>query len=233
MTTLIQVKLQALKDRASLEAWNAIFRPMSFAQRIRNFYRIFSPDEVLMTSSFGTSSAFLLHWVQQAAPEQKVHFIDTGFHFSESLAYKNTLIQHFDLDVEVLRGDAALHAQTRKNKTWQSNPTACCRVNKLQPLEQVKDQYRVWISGLMSWQTPHRAEMKIFERKGSLLKFHPLLDVDEGEYLYFQSYYKWPQHPLLPYGYDSIGCMHCTVRGQGREGRWQGHNKNECGLHTG
>ncbi|MEM6380748.1 MAG: phosphoadenosine phosphosulfate reductase family protein [Bacteroidota bacterium] len=84
----------------------------------------------------------------------------------------------------------------------------------------------------MGFQTPHRAQLNIFERQGDIIKFHPIVDLSEGDFLYYQSYLKLPEHPLKIYGYESIGCMHCTVQGSGREGRWQGAQKTECGLHT-
>lgn len=233
MTTTTKVKLEQLKSGASLEQWNACFTPLTFSQRLQALYTLHACSEVLVTSSFGASSAFLLYWLSRIAPEQKIYFIDTGYHFPETLEYKQQLSERYKLRVEDVRPEARQHAGTRREKTWKSDPDRCCYINKLQPLEKVKPGHKVWISGLMGWQNPHRAGLRVFERQGDLLKFHPLVDIDEGEYLYYQSYLDLPEHPLVPYGYGSIGCMHCTVQGDGREGRWQGRSKSECGLHTG
>jgi phosphoadenosine phosphosulfate reductase len=95
----------------------------------------------------------------------------------------------------------------------------------------VKKKYKIWISGLMQWQSDHRASLDIFEERGDILKFYPLLDISKKERDDFISKHQLPFHPLVAKGYPSIGCKHCTLPGEDRDGRWNNNPKTECGLH--
>ncbi|MCB9266570.1 MAG: phosphoadenylyl-sulfate reductase [Lewinellaceae bacterium] len=215
----------------NLETLNEVFSPMNFEERIRQLYRFFPQKEVLFTSSFGTQSAFLLHLISRIRPGQPVHFIDTTFHFPETLAYKQQLAGRFGLNVIDVLPDTAQNKITAEEKLWKKDPGTCCMANKVLPLKPIKARHKVWISGLMAHQTDFRSNLRVFEQQGNILKFHPLIDIDEGEFLYYMSYHKLPRHPLEEKGYGSIGCEHCTSRGKGRSGRWKGLAKTECGLH--
>ena len=215
----------------SVELLNDIFTPLSFEERIQLLYKYFQEDDVLYTSSFGTNSAFLLSLVSKINPEQKVHFIDTTYHFPETIAYKEQLTKLFNLKVTDITPDTKGNELTREEEWWKDHPKMCCSINKVVPLEPIKAQHKVWISGLMSSQTDFRSRLRIFERQGDIIKFHPIIDIAEGDYLYYRSLNKLPSHPLEKYGYGSVGCMHCTAKGEGRAGRWKGSNKTECGLH--
>lgn len=213
------------------DALNEIFTPLPFEKRIRLLYHYFRQREVLLTSSFGAQSAFLLHLISQIQPAQPVHFIDTAFHFPETLAYKRRLAGQFGLQVIDVLPDPAQNKAAAEEQWWQKDAGACCTVNKVLPLEPIKAQHSVWMSGLMAYQTGFRSTLRVFEPKGNILKFHPLIDIDEGEFLYYMSYHNLPRHPLEDEGYGSIGCKYCTARGEGRSGRWKGLAKTECGLH--
>jgi len=233
----LEKDLQAMRARASqwldlsVELLNEIFTSLDFEERIRLLYRYFDEEEVLFTSSFGTNSAFLLHILSRIRPTQKVHFIDTTYHFPETLAYKAELTRLFNLDVVEIKPEPEENALTREEQWWKDHPRMCCSINKVVPLEPVKARHKVWISGLMAFQTPFRSHLRIFEKQGDILKFHPLIDIDEGEVLYHFEKNKLPQHPLSAAGYGSIGCVHCTKKGEGRSGRFQGQGRTECGLH--
>ena len=215
----------------NLETLNEIFTPLGFEERIRQLYKVFRQKDVLFTSSFGTRSAFLLHLVSRIRPSQPVHFIDTTFHFPETLAYKEQLAGLFGLNIIDVLPDPAQNRITAGEEWWKKDPGTCCSVNKVLPLQPVKARHKVWISGLMAHQTDFRSQLQVFEKQGDILKFHPLIDTDEGEFLYHISYHNLPRHPLEGKGYGSIGCAHCTAQGEGREGRWKGQGKTECGLH--
>ncbi len=215
----------------SVELLNDIFTPLSFERRIQLLYRYFEEKDVLFTSSFGGNSVFLLYFVSQIRPAQKVHFIDTTYHFQETLEYKEMLTERFNLNVIDVLPEPEQNALTREEQWWKDHPRMCCSINKVVPLEPIKAQHKVWISGLMSYQTEFRSHLRVFEKQGDILKFHPLIDIDEGEVLYHFSLHNLPRHPLEDLGYGSIGCMHCTEKGEGRNGRWKGQGRTECGLH--
>lgn len=210
---------------------NEVFAPLTFEERIKELYRYFPESEVLFTSSFGTKSAFLLHWVSKIHPGQKVHFIDTTYHFKETLDYKLKLQQLYNLEIIDVEPSEAENTLTREEEWWKDHPKMCCSINKVVPLEPIVAQHKVWISGLMAYQTKFRSHLRIFEKQGDILKFHPLIDIDEGEFLYHKELNNIPAHPLESQGYGSVGCTHCTVKGEGRSGRWEGTEKKECGLH--
>lgn len=222
----------AAPQKLSVDELNAIFTPLTFEERMAMLYRYFPETEVLVTSSFGASSVMLLSLVQRFRPTQPVYFLDTTFHFPETLSYKEELTQRFGLNLITLLPDTQRNEISRRLELWNQNPDRCCHYNKVLPLKPLKASHKVWVSGVMGFQTPHRANLRVFEeQEDGLLKFHPLIDINEGELLYYMAYHRLPRHPLEELGYASIGCTHCTAKGQGREGRWQGAGKVECGLH--
>ncbi len=218
-------------ESPSLEALNERYQPLNFEARLHQLYLDFAPDKVLVTSSFAATSAYFLHIISSIRPEQKIAFIDTGFHFRETLLYKEYLTKLLGLEVFSLRAEDWKHQFTETDQTYDKNPDFCCSINKVEPLEAIKPAYDVWISSLMSWQTDDRAQMGIFESRRGIIKFNPMIDVTEAERDAYISEHKLPFHPLVPHGYSSIGCTHCTVKGHGRSGRWAGKPKTECGLH--
>lgn len=214
-----------------IEALNARYAALDFEQRIRQLYVDFDVDKVLVTSSFAATSAYFLHLISRLQPLQKFAFIDTGFHFPETLAYRDYLIKLFDLKVFNVSAESWKHEFTVSDKTYEKDPDFCCAVNKVEPLDAIKPNYHIWVSSLMRWDTEHRAKLDIFEERGGILKFNPMIDVSRESRDEYIREHDLPFHPLVAHGYQSIGCIHCTVPGEGRSGRWVGKPKTECGLH--
>lgn len=210
---------------------NQAYAPLGFGARIRRLYEDFAPEKVLVTSSFAATSAYFLHIISRIRPEQVISFVDTGFHFPQTLKYRDELIRRFGLKVQDLRGDAYQHEWSVKERLYETDPDFCCSINKVQPLENVKPDYDVWVSSLMRWQSDERAELDIFEERRGIIKFNPMIDVTKEERDAYIREHDLPFHPLVAQGYSSIGCTHCTVPGEGRSGRWAGKPKTECGLH--
>lgn len=218
-------------NEKQIDRWNAEFKSLSPANRLFRFYDLFHHSEVMLTSSFATTSALLVHLVSYAEPNQTIFFIDTGYHFDETLEYKERLSDEYGLNVADVHPDEILHKQTREQELWKSDPNLCCQINKVMALEKLRTQYKVWISGLMSWQSNHRSELQIFDYRRGILKFYPLIDMTESERDAAFAKLDLPKHPLSFKGYGSIGCQQCTVPGDGRSGRWNNSPKTECGLH--
>jgi phosphoadenosine phosphosulfate reductase len=212
-----------------LEELNRKYETMTVEERILNVYNDF--EKVLFTSSFGTSAAILLHLVSKLKPEQKVHFIDTTYHFAETIEYRDNLTKKLGLKLENVLPADWKNAFTRDDKTWTKDPDLCCSINKVEPLDQLKPNFNVWMSGLMRFQNQERKSRKIFERKGDLLKFHPIIDLTEEDQKAYFDENDLPRHPLEKAGFSSIGCAQCTFKGKGRSGRWGNSAKTECGLH--
>lgn len=218
-------------SEAEVEALIARYLPLNFEERLKQLYVDFAPSQVLVTSSFAATSAYFLHIVSTIKPDQTIHFIDTGFHFPETVQYRQYLIDLFKLKVEDVRAEDWKHQFTVDDKTYERDPDFCCSINKVEPLELIKPNYKVWMSSLMHWQTDHRAGLPVFELRRGVLKFNPMIDVTRAERDAYIAEHQLPFHPMVARGYSSIGCTHCTVAGDGRSGRWLGKPKTECGLH--
>lgn len=226
--------MELTQDHTSVKeiiSLNKVYEPLDIYQRVEQLYKDFEENEIMLTSSFAATSAFLLKVFSDINKQQKIYFIDTGYHFTETLIYKEYLTKLYDLNVVSVRADKWKHEFTLKDETWKKNPDYCCSINKVEPLEELKSDYKVWVSGLMRWQSDHRSSLNVFEDRSGILKFYPLLDVTQEERDQFIKDHHLPFHPLKSKGYFSIGCEHCTVPGDDRSGRWNNSPKTECGLH--
>ena len=215
--------------KPDLKILNEKYIKLSPEERIKEIYNDF--DDVLLSSSFGTTAVFQLYLFYKAGIKQPVHFIDTSYHFQETLDYKEKLTKLFALEVIDIIPDKEQNNFSKLGELWRYDPDQCCQINKIEPFEKIRDQYEVWISGLMNWQSSHRERLDIFEEKKGVIKFYPILDVTEEEALQCIEENNLPIHPLKPLGYESIGCKHCTLKGKKRKGRWAQTVKTECGLH--
>jgi phosphoadenosine phosphosulfate reductase len=216
-------------EKVNLDQLNRKYKLLTPEERIREIYTDF--DRILLTSSFGTTAVFQLHLFYKQQIRQPVHFIDTTFHFRETMAYKEKLQRHFGLKIINIRPDPEWNNLSHENELWKFDPDQCCSINKVNPFEKIKENFDLWISGLMRWQSSHRDKLDIFEQRKGIVKFYPILDVTEKEALEYMGKYRLPIHPLKPLGYESIGCVHCTLKGKKRKGRWAQTVKTECGLH--
>ena len=224
----LELKHSALDRLVEL---NKKYRSLNVHDRIEELYHDFEVSDIMLTSSFAATSAMLLKFFSDVNKDQLIYFIDTGYHFKETLIYKDYLTKLYDLNVLDLTAEEWKHTFTTEDKTWTKDPDLCCSINKVQPLESIKEKYTVWVSGLMRWQSDNRSSLDIFEERNGMIKFYPLLDVTQDERESFIKDHHLPFHPLISKGYFSIGCEHCTVPGKGREGRWNNSPKTECGLH--
>lgn len=212
-----------------ISALNEQYRLLNPKERLEKLFADY--DKIVFTSSFGTTAAYLLHLINQIKPDQPIYFLDTTYHFAETIEYKKQLTEQFNLKVVDILPETWKNEFTRKDETWTKDQDLCCSINKVEPMDRLKEGQKLWISGLLSYQNKHRKELPIFEQKSDIIKFYPIIDVTEQE---MEQYYidnNIPKHPLQAQGYDSIGCAQCTVKGKGREGRWTNTSKTECGLH--
>jgi len=220
--------MQAQYDLKSL---NTLYKPLTVYKRVEQLYKDVNEDDIMLTSSFAATSAFLLKVFSDVNKNQKIYFIDTGYHFKETLIYKEYLTQLYDLNVVNVEADESAHQLSKENSMWETQPNRCCHINKVEPLNHIKADYKIWVSGLMKWQSDFRSSLNFFEQKETIIKFYPLLDIDfEGRDAFIREHHL-PFHPLKSKGYSSIGCKQCTKPGEDRSGRWNNNPKTECGLH--
>jgi len=214
-----------------IKEFNKRYNPMTVYQRVEQLYKDFDAKDIMLTSSFAATSAFLLKVFSDVNKEQVIYFIDTGYHFKDTMIYKEYLTQLYDLNVVSISADEKSHKFTSENEMWKKEPNQCCHIHKVEPLSLIKKDYKVWVSGLMKWQSDFRNSLNIFEEREKITKFYPLLDIDFIGRDSFIREHHLPFHPLKSKGYSSIGCKHCTVPGNDRSGRWNNSPKTECGLH--
>lgn len=215
-----------------LHILNKEYRGLDPEARIRKLFRDIPVEDILFTSSFGTSSALLLHMLSRVQPGFPVHFIDTGYLFPETIAYREELEKQLNLNIKEVKPDPARQTFTRSNETYRHNHDLCCYINKVYPVEILKSQYKIWIAGLLQYQSPHRENRQVFEWQDGIVKFHPVVDMRREEVDMYRYLWNLPVHPLVERGYGSVGCIHCTQKGSGRSGRWSSLSKTECGLHA-
>ncbi|MDX1685849.1 MAG: phosphoadenylyl-sulfate reductase [Saprospiraceae bacterium] len=194
--------------------------------------------EIFATSSFQTHSIPMLHILHRIDRDIDVLFINTGFHFPETLSFRDKIAEDFGLNVIDVRPSMPKNQQMDDdgNLFFVSDPDYCCYLNKTQPLEPYLKKYDVWISGVRASQSQARSGMNIEEKAPfGTIRFHPMLDWTSKEIHDYRKKYELPEHPLDKYGYQSIGCAPCTRKfdpADERSARWFGLNKEECGLHT-
>jgi phosphoadenosine phosphosulfate reductase len=167
----------------------------------------------------------LLRLDQGTGRAVRIVTIDTGVLFPETLATWRAFEERFGVEIEVQ--DAS-----NREQPW-SGPEHCCSAAKVAALESTLDGAEGWITGLRREQGPTRADAELIERdnKRGLWKYNPLAHWTEKDLWRRIHERELPYNPLHDQGYESIGCAPCTQPGSGREGRWAGTDKTECGLH--
>lgn len=213
----------------NIDDLNREYKALSPEERVKRLFNNF--EDIVFTSSFGTTAAYLLHLIAKIRPEQEVYFLNTTYHFAETLQYKDDLVEQFKVNLIEVLPEEWKNEFTRKDETWTKDQDLCCSINKVEPMDKIKEGKKVWISGLLGYQNKHRKNLPIFEEKNGMIKFYPIIDVSEEEVKAYFEANNIPFHPLQAQGYESIGCAQCTVKGKGREGRWNNTSKTECGLH--
>ena len=164
-------------------------------------------------------------------PSIEVLFLDTGFHFDETLQFVEQVKSLYDLNLRVLRPGPAAEA-------WPCGTARCCELRKVAPLALALESKDAWITGLKRCDAPTRAEVPIvsWDESRGLVKVNPMATwTDDDIYNYIEDH-GLPVHPLIARGYLSIGCAPTTLPvapgADPRSGRWAGTGKTECGLHA-
>ena len=191
------------------------------------------------TSSFQTHSLVMLHMLSRMKANIPVYFLNTGYHFPVTVAFKDRIANDFGLEVIETKSSMPRYMQRDENGKllFASDPDHCCYINKTAPTEELLKTYDVWINGVRGDQSAVRKAMKEEQPAPfDTVRFHPMLDWSMKKIFAYIREYDLPRHPLDAKGYMSIGCEPCTRKVdpemQEREARWFGMNKVECGLHT-
>jgi phosphoadenosine phosphosulfate reductase len=227
-----------VRDLPSAQELDRALRGASPAQVIATALQTVGREQLAVVSSFGTESAALLKVMADVDPAIPVVFLDTGWLFEETLAYRDTLIEKLGLrDVRSIKPlEETLSRQDQNRELWFSDPDACCRIRKVEPLKRALAPFRGWINGRKRFQGGLRTDIPVVEDDGTMLKFNPFANVSREEIQAIYRLAELPPHPLAAKGFLSVGCMPCTSRTSAdedaRAGRGRGRPKTECGIHT-
>ena len=167
----------------------------------------------------------LIDMLMQIEPGSRIVMIDTGVLFPETYEVRREIEARYGIAVEEVPAEAG------QDMAWASD--RCCSSAKVAALDRVLAGAEAWITGIRREQSELRssAPKAHFDEKRGVWKYNPLADWSEDDVWRYIRSHSLPYHPLHDRGYESIGCMPCTRPGAGREGRWAGQDRSECGLH--
>jgi phosphoadenosine phosphosulfate reductase len=200
-------------------------------------------ERVAVASSFQAETSVLMDMAVRVKPDVPVLFLETGFHFAETLTFKERLTERLNLNVIDLTGDYTVktQGQTFGDRLYERDPGLCCEINKVQPLHRALRGLDAWITGMRRDSSPTRADAPIAEQYElepgkTLVKFNPMANWTRREVWAYLREFDLPHIPLYELGFASIGCAPCSralFPGEDeRAGRWSGHMKTECGIHV-
>ncbi|NLR91032.1 MULTISPECIES: phosphoadenylyl-sulfate reductase [Flammeovirga] len=198
---------------------------------------------IFASSSFQPQSVVLLDIISRIDKSIPVYFLDTNYHFPETIEFRDQLAEQLGINVIDIKSNIPVSEQVDENgePLYKNQPDRCCHINKVEPIEDVLKEHDVWINGIRKGQSAVRAQMqKEEEGKHGVLRYHPILDWDSKMIFQYINERKLPLHSLVAKGYFSVGCLPCTAKADptkplwsdDRSGRWSGQGKTECGLHT-
>ncbi len=230
----------------------ARYRDLEELKRISDRFEDAWPEEILrwsleafgsgvsMATGFGPSGVALMHMLSRVDPSATVFYLDTDLLFPETHALKRRLADRLGLTFTRVHSGLSLQDQAREEAPdlWRSNPDRCCQIRKVLPLRRFLSTRDAWITGIRRDQSPTRGEIGIvhWDTANELVKINPLANWSEEQIWQYIELNDLPYNALHDQGYPSLGCIPCTKPvGDGedaRAGRWQGHDKLECGIHV-
>lgn len=193
---------------------------------------------LVVASSMGDE--VLVHLASVAAPGVDVLFLDTGYHFAETIGTRDAVAASYDVRVRTVLPLVTVEQQDGEHgpELWSRQPDACCAIRKVEPLERGLAPYDAWVTGMRRADAPTRADIDVvgWDAKRDKVKLNPLAAWTQDDVDRYATEHGVLMNPLRQLGYASIGCEPCTrpvvVGEDPRAGRWSGTGKTECGLHT-
>jgi phosphoadenosine phosphosulfate reductase len=193
------------------------------------------PGGVSLACSFQKEESVLLDMLLSQDRDARVFALDTHVLFPETYSVWREVEKRYGIAVEVFEGPSlGRQAASHGDALWERKPDLCCSIRKVAPLARALEGLDCWVTGLRRDQSPTRADApKLgWDETHELWKANPLADWDDARVRAYIAERELPYNKLHDEGYSSIGCTHCTQPGEGRDGRWAGLVKVECGLHV-
>ena len=194
-------------------------------------------DRFALTSSM--ADGLLAHLAGRAVPGVHVIFLDTGYHFAETIGTRDWITGVLPVTLVNVQPPATVAQQDEEHgpRLYERDPDLCCSLRKVQPLARTLAGYAAWGSGIRRDESPSRAGTRLvdWDAKRGMVKINPIAAWTQSDVDAYVTEHQVPVNPLFEIGYTSIGCAPCTrpvAPGEdARAGRWAGKNKIECGLH--
>jgi phosphoadenosine phosphosulfate reductase len=194
-------------------------------------------DDFAITSSM--ADGLLAHLASRAVPGVHVIFLDTGYHFAETLGTRDWITGVLPVTLVNVRPAQSVPEQDAEfgPRLFERDPDLCCSLRKVQPLAQTLAGYTAWGSGIRRDESPSRAGTRLidWDAKREMIKINPLAAWTQADVDAYVEEHRVPVNPLVDFGFASIGCAPCTravAPGEdARAGRWAGRTKTECGIH--
>ena len=192
------------------------------------------PKRAALTVSFGGGGLVLAHMLSRVDKTVPILFLDTGFHFPETLEFRHRFAERYELNVIDLK------PATDPGPLYQTDPDRCCQIRKVEPLQRALAGFDAWINAVRRDQADTRQGIDVLEYHQAnghpIVKVYPLAGWSRDDVWRYIKEQDIPYHPLVDQGFTSIGCWPCTRATRPgepeRAGRWSGTGKTECGLHT-
>ncbi len=196
-------------------------------------------SRLCITSSM--TDAVIIHLAAQIVPDIDVLFLDTGYHFAETIGTRDAVSAVYPVNVVNVTPPTTVAEQDAEMgpKLYARNPDLCCYLRKVAPLEQALGPYDAWITGVRREETSFRSDTGTvqWDARRKMVKVNPIVEWTSEQVDAYIAEHGVLVNPLVYDGYPSIGCATCTVRvaagADPRSGRWAGTAKSECGIHTG
>ena len=198
-------------------------------------------ERVAVASAFQREGTAIIHMATRIRPDIPVLFLETGFHFAETLAFKEQLTERYGLNVVELTGEHTVASQEAAfgPRLYERDPDRCCRINKVEPFQRALEGFDAWITGMRrdsAWTRARSPLVTCYEVSPGhpIVRINPIANWTQRDVWAYLKEHDIPHNPLYDLGFASIGCAPCTravAPGEDeRAGRWSGTGKIECGI---
>jgi phosphoadenosine phosphosulfate reductase len=234
--------MHTLFPEHEVHALNERFESVTAQEIVRWAFEDSGIERIALASAFQAEGTCIMHMASTIRPDVEVLFLETGFHFAETLAFKEHMAERLSVTITDLVGTYTVEQQNAEfgERLYERDPGLCCEVNKVRPMFDALQKLDAWITAFRRDSSPTRANAPILDRYElepgrPMLKINPVATWTRADTLAYLERYDLPHNPLYDLGYTSIGCAPCTrMRFEGepeRAGRWAGLSKWECGIH--
>lgn len=225
----------------NVEVLSERLEPLAPLEALESVLVAANDGRACFTCSFQAEDVIVLDFLRKRLPHIPVLFLETGYHFAETYAFRDRLAREWRLNlVNVIPAKTVQEQESELGILYRNDPTRCCQLRKVEPLFRALEDYEIWFTGLRREQSPTRKNLRKLELHRlpsgkQLQKVSLLADWTWGQVWAYTAKHKLGYLPLYDAGYGSIGCEPCTAipadPSNPRAGRWGG-NKLECGIHT-